>query len=46
MNISEYDNKIVGIPEGIMYGQFDCLDEINNRMKKYSGSKYNIGNKF
>jgi hypothetical protein len=32
MNISEYDNKIFGLEEGISYGQFDRLDELNDRM--------------
>lgn len=32
MNINEYDDKIFGIPEGISYGQFDRLDELNDRM--------------
>ena len=32
MDISKYDKKIVGIPEGIKYGQFDRLDELNGRI--------------
>jgi hypothetical protein len=32
MNLSEYNEKIYGIPDGITYGQYERLDEINDRM--------------
>lgn len=32
MNINEYDNKIFGIPQGVSYGQFERVDELNDRM--------------
>lgn len=32
MNISDYDNKIFGLDEGILYRQNDPLDELNDRL--------------
>ena len=46
MDLSEYSNTIVGVPHGVLYGQFERVDEINQRMMDRQTPDYALAPNF